>query len=88
LIDPDGLEALTMRRVADQLQVDPMSIYNYLDDKDALLDGLAGALWEQVELAGEKADWKQVLRSFAVSLRGLAHSHPSAMRRGRILGVF
>lgn len=77
LVDQDGLEALTMRRLADQLRVDPMSIYNYLDDKDALLDGLAEALWEQVELAREK-DWKQVLRSFAVSLRGLAHTHPQA----------
>ena len=78
LVDQDGLDALTMRRLADQLRVDPMSIYHYLDDKDALLDGLAEALWEQVELAGEKADWKQVLRSFAVSLRGLAHAHPQA----------
>jgi AcrR family transcriptional regulator len=78
LVDQDGLDALTMRRLADRLKVDPMSIYNYLSDKDALLDGLAEALWEQVEMASEKADWKQVLRSFAVSLRGLALTHPQA----------
>lgn len=55
-----------------------MSIYNYVDGKEALLDGLAEALWERVELAPEKGNWRQVLRSFAVSLRGLAHAHPLA----------
>jgi AcrR family transcriptional regulator len=78
LVDQDGLDALTMRRLADRLKVDPMSIYNYLDGKDVLLDGLAEALWEKVELPSETADWKQALRSFAVRLRGLAHAHPQA----------
>ncbi len=67
-----------MRRLADQLQVDPMSIYNYLDGRHALLDGLAEALWEKVELPSDKANWKQVLRSFAVALRRLALDHPQA----------
>jgi len=70
---PHGLDALTMRRLADRLKVDPMSIYNYLDGKDVLLDGLAEALWEKVELPPETADWKPALRSFAVRLRGSAH---------------
>src|SRR5258708_474014 len=78
LVDQDGLDPLTMRRLAEQLKVDPMSIYNYLSDKEALLDGLAEALWEQVDMASEKAGWKQALRSFAVSLRGLALTHPQA----------
>ncbi len=67
-----------MRRLADRLTVDPMSIYNYLDGKEALLDGLAEALWARVELSSETSDWKQVLRSFADSLRDLAHAHPQA----------
>ncbi len=67
-----------MRRLAERLKVDPMSIYNYVEGKEALLDGVAEALWEQVELASQKANWKRVLRSFAVSLRGLAHAHPQA----------
>ena len=33
LVDQDGLEALTMRRLADHLKVDPMSIYNYINGK-------------------------------------------------------
>ena len=43
-----------MRRLAEQLKVDPMSIYNYVNSKEVLLDGLAEALWEQVELPPDK----------------------------------
>jgi AcrR family transcriptional regulator len=78
LVDQDGLDALTMRRLADRLRVDPMSIYNHLDGKEVLLDGLAETLWERVDLPAGTADWKKVLRSFATSLRGLALTHPHA----------
>jgi len=78
LVDLDGLEALTMRRLADQLKVDPMSLYNYVDGKDALLDGIAEALWNDVQLPDGDADWRQALRGFATSLRGMAHAHPHA----------
>lgn len=78
LVDQDGLEALTMRRLADQLRVDPMSIYNHVDGKDALLDGLADALWDQVEPPHWDSNWKEAFRSLATSLRSLAHTHPHA----------
>jgi AcrR family transcriptional regulator len=76
LVDQDGLEALTMRRLADQLKVDPMSLYNHIDGKDGLLDGLAEALWNEVQLPDEPGGWKETLRSLASSLRNLAHAHP------------
>src|SRR5260370_38507466 len=72
LVDQDGLDALTMRRLADRLRVDPMSIYNHIDGKQVLLDGLAQTLWERVDIPPGPADWRKVLRSFATSLRGLA----------------
>ena len=78
LVDQDGLEALTMRRLADQLRVDPMSIYNHVDGKDALLDGLADALWDQAEPPRRDSNWKEAFRSLATSLRSLAHAHPHA----------
>jgi AcrR family transcriptional regulator len=78
LVDLDGLEALTMRRLADQLKVDPMSLYNYVDGKDALLDGLAEALWAEVKPTDSAAGWKETLRSLATALRQLAHAHPHA----------
>jgi AcrR family transcriptional regulator len=84
LVDLDGLEALTMRRLAEQLKVDPMSIYNHVDSKDALLDGIAEALWNEIQLPTGDTDWKQALRSFATSLRDLAHRHPHSF--GLLMG--
>lgn len=78
LVDMDGLEALTMRRLAEQLKVDPMSIYNHVDGKDALLDGLADALWAEVRLGESARGWQETLRSLAIALRQLAHAHPHA----------
>ena len=84
LVDEDGLEALTMRRLADQLQIDPMSIYTYVPSKEALLDGLAEALWSELQLPEADTGWKPTLRAFASSLRQLAHAHPHAF--GLVLG--
>jgi len=78
LIDQQGLEAFTMRKLAQELGVDPMSLYRHFENKDALLDGVAEVLWGEVELLGGDADWEALLRSIATSLRALAHAHPHA----------
>ena len=78
LVDQDGLEALTMRRLADQLKVDPMSLYNHVESKDDLLDGLTEALWSEVRLPDHGKGCKPTLRVFAESIRGLARAHPLA----------
>lgn len=80
----DGLEALTMRRLAEQLKVDPMSLYNHIESKDALLDGVAEALWSEIRLADSSAGWKETMNSLATELRRLARSHPHAY--GLLLG--
>jgi AcrR family transcriptional regulator len=78
LIDQQGLEALTMRRLAQELGVDPMSIYRHFENKDALLDGVANVLWGEVDVPGGDVGWEALLRSIATSLRALAHAHPHA----------
>jgi AcrR family transcriptional regulator len=78
LVDLDGLEALTMRRLAEQLKVDPMSLYNHVNGKEALLDGIAEALWNEVQLPVGETNWRDSLRRFATALRGMAHTHPHA----------
>jgi AcrR family transcriptional regulator len=78
LIDAQGLEAFTMRKLAQELGVDPMALYRHVEHKDALLDGVAELLWAEVELQGGEAGWEALLRSLATSLRALAHSHPHA----------
>jgi AcrR family transcriptional regulator len=67
-----------MRRVADALKVDPMSLYNHVDSKDALLDGLAETLWNKLQLPSGDVGWKEALRTLATSLRELAPAHPNA----------
>jgi AcrR family transcriptional regulator len=78
MIDEQGLEAFTMRKLAQELGVDPMSIYRHFENKDALLDGVADVLWSEVKLPESRVGWEALLRSFATSLRALAHAHPHA----------
>lgn len=88
LVDQDGLEALTMRRLAEALGVDPMAIYNHVDGKDALLDGVAEALWNDVQAPADGVDWGEALRALAVSLRSLARAHPHAYHLLLGRGIF
>ena len=78
LVDRDGLESLSMRKLAQELEIDPMSLYNYVENKDALLDGLAELLWAEIDLPHDDLGWEDMLRSIAGSLRGLACIHPHA----------
>ncbi|MBO0779819.1 MAG: TetR/AcrR family transcriptional regulator [Ktedonobacteraceae bacterium] len=78
LIDQQGLEALTMRKLASELGVDPMALYRHFKNKEALLDGVADMLWGEIVLPGRETDWEALLRSVATSLYALAHAHPRA----------
>jgi TetR/AcrR family tetracycline transcriptional repressor len=78
VIDRDGLEALTMRRLASYLDVDPMTVHHHVGSKDLLLDGVAELLWQEVGRPGERQDAKDVLRTLARGVRSLFHRHPEA----------
>lgn len=78
IADREGLDALTMRRLGSELGVDPMSVYNYVEGKDSLLDGLVELLWEDVTSPAKGADWTGQLQTFARSLRKVFHRHPQA----------
>jgi len=78
LVDRDGLESLTMRRLGTELSVDPMTIHHHVENKERLLDGIAEVLWEEVALPEESADPSEALRSLARSLRDLFRRHPQA----------
>lgn len=78
LVDRDGLDALTMRRLGAELAVDPMTIHHHVETKDRLLDGIAELLWEEVALPESSAGAVEALRGLARSLRGLFRRHPQA----------
>jgi len=78
VVDRDGLEALSMRRLGTELRVDPMAIYHHVDGKDRLHDGIAELLWEEVARPEVGVDPIATLRALARSLRGLFRKHRAA----------
>jgi AcrR family transcriptional regulator len=82
LADEKGLDAVSMRAVAERTGVTPMALYPHVGSKAALLDGMLGRLLADllppVAAAAESQDWRQRLRTIAHLARGLAHRHPWA----------
>lgn len=78
LIDRDGLSAVTMRRIAEELGVQAPSLYNHMRSKDALLDAVAEAVMEQVDASAfERLDWREALDAWAWSYYDALVAHPN-----------
>lgn len=78
LADSGGIEALTMRRLGQDLQVEAMSLYNHVADKDAILDGIVDLVFSEIEVPSGRADWKTAMRERAISARDALLRHPWA----------
>jgi AcrR family transcriptional regulator len=78
LIDREGAEALTMRRLGGELGVEAMSLYRHVADRAALLEGLADRLAAEIEPRDGAGEWADALRGLAGDLRALARRHPAA----------
>src|ERR1700733_11240335 len=76
IIDRDGAEALSMRRLARALNRDPMILYRHAPGKAALLDGVAETLLAQLHVDSADPDWAGQLREVARRFRALALAHP------------
>ncbi|WP_246199605.1 TetR/AcrR family transcriptional regulator C-terminal domain-containing protein [Arthrobacter zhaoguopingii] len=79
LVDVEGLEALSMRRLGHKLDRDPMALYRYAANRDALLDGLTELLldqWVISEAEDTDAAWQDQLRRAAHRFRSLVLEHP------------
>src|SRR5690242_18844781 len=79
VVEADGLEALSMRRLAQQLDVWPMSLYRYFQDKDALLDALAEAVAEEITLPSAQGSWRHQVRDLVDRARGAFDRHHGAL---------
>jgi AcrR family transcriptional regulator len=84
IIDEGGVEALTMRRLGQALDRNPMTIYRHAADKDALLDGvveqgLAELVIPPASGSDGNQDWEQVLRHTAHAFRTIALAHPKVV---------
>jgi AcrR family transcriptional regulator len=78
LADADGLESLTMRRLAGNLGVEAMSLYNHVASKDELLDGMTDLVASEIEVPDSDIDWKTAIRRSAVSAHEVFRRHPWA----------
>ena len=79
LVDNDGLEALSMRRLGQELQCDPMSLYRYAANRAALLDGVSEMVFDELAIFPGDPDWQAQLRKIAHDLRLLALRHPNVV---------
>ncbi len=76
LIDRDGVEALSMRRLGAALRVEAMSLYKHVPDKAALLDAVAARVLAGLEPADPREPWEARLRHVAHEFRRAALAHP------------
>jgi AcrR family transcriptional regulator len=76
LIDADGIEALSMRKLAAALDVNPMSLYHHVANKAALVDAVTRLAAARVHaLAPVTGTWQEQLRHLAYAFRSLTRSH-------------
>src|SRR5438477_3458438 len=87
LADEHGLAALTMRRLAEELGAEAMSLYYHVANKEAVLDGVVDTIAaeinevvDRIDLPSKGADWKKAVRQRILSAREVFLRHPWAPR--------
>lgn len=77
MIDAEGVEALSMRKLGKVLDRDPMRLYRHAESKDALLDGVVELMASELRVPpAADGDWEGALRATAHAYRALALAHP------------
>ncbi|MGX6602392.1 TetR/AcrR family transcriptional regulator [Micromonosporaceae bacterium Da 78-11] len=78
LVDSEGLDALSVRRLATELGVQGPSLYNHFATKADILDAVADAVIAQVDVSAFAADeWSEALRRWATSYHAVLCAHPN-----------
>lgn len=79
IVDRDGVDGLSMRRLAEAVGRDPMVIYRHLPNKAAVLDGVAEMVFDQLVVDADDPDWATQLRAVARRFRAVALAHPNVV---------
>ena len=81
LVDREGVEALTMRRLGRELGVEAMSLYGYVDSKEDLIEGVVEQVFRQMPLiVPGPGTWQDRVRRHAAAYRQVLLDHPNAVR--------
>ena len=75
LADQEGIEGLSMRRLAGALGAGAMSLYHYVKSRDELLDAMIDLVFEEIELPPEDTDWQTAMRRRSESARQVLARH-------------
>jgi AcrR family transcriptional regulator len=79
LADEAGLEAFSMRGLAQELGVVPMALYKHVVNKEELLDGMVDIVFSEIELPSGDLDWRSAMRRRAISTREALQRHSWAI---------
>lgn len=81
LVDREGVDGLTMRRLGRELGVEAMSLYGYVDSKEDLIEGVVEQVFRQMPLiVPGPGRWQDRLRRHAAAYRSVLLDHPNAVR--------
>jgi AcrR family transcriptional regulator len=80
LIERQGPDALSMRRLGATLGVEAMAIYHHFDSRDDLLRAIGDRLLEPLDELELGDEWREACRRFAIALRDLAVAHPATFQ--------
>jgi AcrR family transcriptional regulator len=80
LADEGGVEAASMRKIAQELHVVPMALYRHVANKDELLDGMIDVVVGEIDPPETGVDWKTAVRRRILSARRALLRHPWASR--------
>jgi AcrR family transcriptional regulator len=78
LADRGGIESLSMRKLAQELGVEAMSLYHHVANKDDILDGLVDVVFGEIDLPTGEDGWRAAMRRRAISAREALRRHPWA----------
>src|ERR671923_1196620 len=77
--DKDGIESLSMRKLAQELGVEAMSLYRHVRNKGEIVDGMIDLVFGEIGLPPPGVDWKTAMRQRAISAREVLARHPWAI---------
>jgi len=77
ILDEQGIDGLSMRKLASTLNVEAMSLYNHVKDKQDLLDGLCDLVLSRIEQPSASLPWSNRLETFAMNLYEALIQHPA-----------
>jgi len=78
LADRDGLDSVTLRRLATELGVHVTSLYNHVATLDDIVDGIVELLFSEADIPESPRNWEEWVRGFVAAVGAVAVAHPGA----------